>query len=184
MKLIQSKYDKLVVAIIALSLLTITLGLVGTFDESGLFWALPGTTFMFVSLAFSACAIFEKKCKKHLFIIGTLLLSLGCFILFVFAILESYSEITFILMIIATIFSSAVLILSCIYLGLCETKRKEAVRIEKTKLANRIPFEQGAIQLIILKDLFYQGILSQKEYDEQKTKLLASMGISVGQYSD
>lgn len=206
MKIAQTKYDKIVVAIIALSLFAILFGLIAgiigltetytisyTYEdyrgiihestyirndyESGAL-AISGTVLMFVSLIPSILTLFIKSSKKHFIMIPPIILCLGCFFMFLFAALfASYGESVIALSSLSTALSIIILVLSCTYLGLCESKRAKAVKIEKAKLKNQISLEQGAKELKNLKELFDIGVFSEQEYTLQKNKIFGAMGV-------
>lgn len=107
------------------------------------------------------------------------------------------------LWIIAFICLSVVLILSCVYLGVSETARKRALQPQQnsakksnyqpapqqnvenvTQKSQRLAIDQGVIELKSLKSLLDGGILTQDEFDAQKSKLFRSMGITVQAKAD
>lgn len=209
MKIVQTKYDKIVVAIIALSLFAILFGLIAgiigltetytisftdyeihggkreyytrTYTDDDYFsgvLAISGTVLMFVSLIPSVLTLFIKSSKKHFIIIPTIILCLACFFLFFFATdVVWYGESVIALSSLSTALSIIILVLSCTYLGLCESKRAKAVKIEKEKLKNQISLEQGAKELKNLKELFDIGVFSEQEYTLQKNKIFGAMGV-------
>lgn len=166
MKIAQTKYDKIVVAIIALSLFAILFGLIAgiigltetytisftdyeihggkreyytrTYTDDDYFsgvLAISGTVLMFVSLIPSVLTLFIKSSKKHFIIITTIILCLACFFLFFFAAaVVWYGESVIALSSLSTALSIIILVLSCTYLGLCESKRANAVKIEKSNI--------------------------------------------------
>lgn len=211
MKIVQTKYDKIVVAIIALSLFAILFGLIAgiiglteTYTESYTYLeynyfgdvlsyetrtyirddyesgalAISGTVLMFVSLIPSALTLFIKSNKKHFIMIPPIILCLACFFLFLFAAMFAFNgESVVALSSLSTALSIIILVLSCTYLGLCESKRAKAVKIEKEKLENHISLEQGAKELKNLKELFDIGVFSEQEYTLQKNKIFGAMGV-------